>query len=469
MSTLFDDFELSGNWYLPSNPQDKVGGILSFKNGNAITLDLFKDFSGKQSGVFPKVILGIAFDGTKCTLVNCYRLGPVIQALPYGTRSIYGADLLFVGHLFESEEEILFPSIAINFSSLEEWTQLKPFREGYSYQDGKIDSVELTYQVPVGFDVQVPTIDSYVSLKLGFVTRSNQYKAAKWEIDSYLKIVPTESRSYSWFSTITASLGNLLSLLMGNPVYPRRIRSVTSDVEIDDRYHQTLSTEVFFTQPRRLTSETIHPDRMLVTLPSIENNFGRVVDLWFKNRDRLAVVHALFFATVYNTYLYVESTFLFLMQALEGYHRGLGNDLYISQEEYRKYETAIIQSLPKELPTSLLESFKSRIHYGNEYSLRKRLGLIFDRLGNATTATITDDKRNFIKRIVNTRNYLTHHDEQLKADAASGSELHNLNIKLRSLLTAILMFEIGIEEELVVKAIIKLMKPPFFMEAYSNL
>jgi hypothetical protein len=469
MFTLFDDFELSGNWWLPTNHAGSIGGMLSFKNRQAITLDLFDDFPGSEKGIWPPVVLGTAFDGTECTLLNCYRLGPILQALPYGTRAIYGADLLFIGQHFDSVDDIRFSSISINWASLEEWTQLKPFREGYGHQAGKIDSVALTYQIPVGFDIRVPAIDSRISLKLGFITRSNEYKAAKWEIDSYLRIVPTESRPYSWFATIMTSLSNLLSLFMGSPVYPRRIRSVTSEVDIDGRYLQSPSVEVLFAQPRRQVIERIHPDQMLVTLPPIEQKFESTVDSWFKNRERLATVHALFFATVYNTNLYSESTFLFLTQALESYHRGLGEDKYVSQEEYEKYETALIESLPDGMPAHLRDSLRGRIHYGNEYSLRKRLGLILRNLGKASVAAIAKDQTQFIDKIVNTRNYLTHHDAESKTKSVSGTELYELNIKLRSLLTALLLFEIGIEESLVIKAIDKILNPPLFMEAYSNL
>ena len=60
----------------------------------------------------------------------------------------------------------------------------------------------------------------------------------------------------------------------------------------------------------------------------------------------------------------------------------------------------------------------------------------------------------FIEHVVDTRNYLTHHDESLKARVVEGRELYRLTERLRLLAEACLLGTIGFQTDSI-KALFK--------------
>jgi len=57
------------------------------------------------------------------------------------------------------------------------------------------------------------------------------------------------------------------------------------------------------------------------------------------------------------------------------------------------------------------------------------------------------NKNAFIEKVVDTRNYQTHHDEDLKERAVGGEELYHLTQKLKVLLEVCLLTELGFSSE----------------------
>ena len=89
---------------------------------------------------------------------------------------------------------------------------------------------------------------------------------------------------------------------------------------------------------------------------------------------------------------------------------------------------------------------KSRIRYGNEFSLRTRLRGIFesDKYQEIISEFI-ENKDAFIGAVVDTRNYLTHYEGEEKA--AIGEEIDPFIQKLKILLEICLLTELGFSSE----------------------
>lgn len=66
---------------------------------------------------------------------------------------------------------------------------------------------------------------------------------------------------------------------------------------------------------------------------------------------------------------------------------------------------------------------------------------------------MTQNVKDLVNRMVDTRNYFTHYPPELKNTAFAGDHLHHANYKLRVLLIILLLKEIGLEEALIRKAI----------------
>jgi len=83
--------------------------------------------------------------------------------------------------------------------------------------------------------------------------------------------------------------------------------------------------------------------------------------------------------------------------------------------------------------------------YSNELNLRARLKQIVKSF--ETFYGSSKNCKSFINQIVNTRNYLTHYDINLKSSACSGAHLFDLCMKMECLFQLHFMKEIGFSNE----------------------
>ena len=96
---------------------------------------------------------------------------------------------------------------------------------------------------------------------------------------------------------------------------------------------------------------------------------------------------------------------------------------------YRPLKAAI----PANLDASHRQSLKSRLKFGNEFSFRRRLTTLFEE-HEASLATVVPDPCDWIGRIVEYRNNLTHHPVVEDRPAPERTELVQINYVLRMLL-----------------------------------
>lgn len=87
----------------------------------------------------------------------------------------------------------------------------------------------------------------------------------------------------------------------------------------------------------------------------------------------------------------------------------------MDEEDYTKVLEALQKAVNK-VSTSmgLSDDLSCRIGdsftYSNEYSLRKRLYELFDKYNDTFTLFLKpEDEKDFVNKVVNTRNYLTHY------------------------------------------------------------
>ena len=103
-------------------------------------------------------------------------------------------------------------------------------------------------------------------------------------------------------------------------------------------------------------------------------------------------------------------------------------------------------------PPELREWLGRSLQFGNQRSFAERLrelAQIHPLLG----PEVFGDVPQFVRRVTDTRNYLTHWDETTKGKAARGMELWPLCEQLAVVLEACLLGEIGFSEDLIAESI----------------
>ncbi len=203
----------------------------------------------------------------------------------------------------------------------------------------------------------------------------------------------------------------------------------------------------YFSQSAPDLPKQILPSGMLLTLPLVESQISEIFERWLSDVDELHSVYGLFSSYLYHQSIPIDFGLLSLMQALESFHRATKPGNYLDKEDYsQKYGAVLIAALPDDTPSDLRAALKSRIKYGYQYSLRKRLNEIFDDIGSLKSL-VSSNHKEFVNKVVDCRNYLTHHDEDERPSDFDTKNMVHACQSLRILLTIVLLRNLGINED----------------------
>ncbi len=458
---LGQDFELDGSWWLPELPNDRRHGKLTSREGDGITLHLRGDF--KRNDTRLQIIQGKTYDGNPCTLVQSYFVGPAISSMELDASHFFQATYLILGRNFDSDSAIIASSMSVSLSFLDEWLGFSPLSAGYPVHQISGDDwgdLQIFFDRPEKIVLAVPSINATVATDYTLDTGYGRYKSASQSFRPYLRIVPESPQHYSWYQEKIWFIERLLTLLGGKPVRAKQIRC-----DLNLHFSQW---DFLISHRVKDESTIVHPSVLLIRRKEIQNNLEEIINLWLKIYERLDTVVDLFLGVSYNPKQYQTSNFLNLTQALEVYHRQLGTDKYLAIEEYDQVYETLLLCIPKGIPADLKTSLSSILKYGNEFSLRSRLKRIFKSLSDAEKNLVTDNSKDFIDKVVNTRNYYTHYDKSLAEKAAKGYEILEFNKRLSALIMLVLYKELNIAPDVSLSAIKKFLNPPYFYDPMSD-
>ncbi len=151
-------------------------------------------------------------------------------------------------------------------------------------------------------------------------------------------------------------------------------------------------------------------------------------------------------STMASTNLWVHVRFLSLLQALEGLHRALFSGTYMDPEQYKVVKDALVDAIPNIVSADHRASLKTKIRYGNEISLRKRLNDLAGRLDDAVRIQILGSK-DVPQNWVDTRNYYTHWDEELRSKILTDEAMYEASVRLTNFLRALYLHQVGVPTE----------------------
>lgn len=442
---------------MPGEEEDYTGGKLTFSPDDGIFLNTFSSFGEGMKNISLEAsdfdrLYGVTTEGAPVTLENCQIVSPSYKrkkggvAAPLEMRWGY----LLVGHHFE--EAISFDRIRTTYPLLDQWSQMS----GISYSGSFIedssptvsagDTFTINYTFPESLSADIGDFELKLLVNADFSIGST----AGAEIDEthYFDIIPQHGQ-IGVESAIdqTGSIQDFLTLAIGKEI---RVSKIIGKLEEDQAYHDIV---VYFdSQFDFEIPDSVHSQRMTFKLEDIENKFESVLQKWFEKYNEFEDTYHLYFSSLYNKRMHVNTQLLTLMQALEAYHRKTSEDKYLPEEEYEEFYEEFVDQLPEDLP----QDFRSHLihgtlRYANEYSLRKRLldivnkhEPVFDNLDVVSKERISET--------VNTRHYLTHYDEDIEVETG-GEEIWNQIQILRIIVETVLLSEIGLSKGKIVETI----------------
>ena len=441
---------------MPQQPDTRLSGILKISDSCEITVELAgmlddplvtpKGFAdpvlSSREDVGPERIVGVLHEGGSVTLDGCLRQNSSFS-LPSGlsTSTIY-AERALIGAQYGEEEEILFSEVDFSIEGLDTWLSVSGIETQVDIEN-KTGSVN--YHVPddITLELSCGTALKFRFRLTGPVLSLFQTEAVVKQTAQVLvkfeKAQPIEE-----CSSMAFKLCNFLTLALDEAV---SIQSMTGylEQETTESEKRQLSIRVysqFGPWPESKPKSRWHD--ALFRYPNVAHQLNAMMVKWFENYEALEPSFNLYFASRTQSSLFLDTKILWLTQALEALHRRTSDETEMSVEEFDSLRKSAMLACPMERR----EWLNNRLRYANELPFRRRMWRLlkpFERwFGDRT------DRRAFINRVCDTRNYLTHYDEESTTNRAIGAdELFGLYQKLEALFQLHLLNLIGLDASVI--------------------
>lgn len=452
-TNLTDNFSLRGQWWLPEQPDRKIPGEIIFEADGTQELSLdgpLKELaSGPLTGLSAPLIHGHTINGMACNLIDTFEFSRQIHA-PGGIATKVYYNHLLIGRELIDIKTAKFESALINFSNFGAWINRVPFSEKYNFDTNDPVRLKTVYQMPKTISTVVDSLKTSFRFESGFKTNHGLHERNLKHYES-LRIQPQSKKSLDWYKDTVSKFRIFLMLLCGEPLKITTFKlslkknKISSIPKKWDREYLDYCAQ----QKGIQKTSTLLPRDIPFHYPLIRKNFRTYLNNWYDKSDNLKTVYELYFGVFISDGLPTEFKFLALLQALESYHRIVGKGKYLSDKSYEPIKEVLTKSIPVSVSKDFRDALKARIHYGNEYSLRKRLTVIFKTLPESFSKLIFRSESNFIQRVVNTRNYLTHRDESLSNDIMDFNAMTKACEKFKILINYLLLAECEMEPEFI--------------------
>ena len=128
-------------------------------------------------------------------------------------------------------------------------------------------------------------------------------------------------------------------------------------------------------------------------------------------------------------------------------------DRFMDRVDYDKMLSALEASIPGEITGALRDSLKSKLKYGNEFSLRRRLRDLVEPLPSSIRQMILMGNDQVPQMWIDTRNYYTHSLGGTPTSVLGGAGMHRAGVRLKILLRVLYLHQLGVSDAILVGAL----------------
>lgn len=485
--SLFDEFEVRGYWWIPGSEEELPGTMIRTKEGttleifgnlddennpfaqeivsieeNRITeeeltseeISLEEDTSKNTDNEISKVIWGFTENGEEITILS-YLLTNSRGSMPGFPGESYHIAQFLVGKHIHELKELELESMNIDFTYMSQWLGMHTLHSMPIYEEMKHIGNQLQTRHPDNMNLVLPSIDAILENSGIFNWYSDWFEKADISFTSLFKLTANTLKDFVWYTDKMFSLQKLLTLLTGNSIY---VKSVSfKGVEEKEMFlgkERTLKREYkwFYDQIDEVkVKQKISRKDFTIQYPEIIELFPTIVNNWFEKEKNLDVVYDLYTNEFYRT-MHLTSTFLNFIQAIEVFHRRSYDGKIIEEETYNNFKKKMREFIEKEGPGELKPKLLGSLEHGNERSLTYRLKALSKDLQPNTKSLLFNSEESFpyhfFKKIIDTRNYLTHYDPKNKDVIETKDRYYAIQI-LRAFVTVLLFKELGMDEEFI--------------------
>lgn len=451
--------QYKGFWWFFGNKEDDIPGILEIIEGVSFKLTVF---FGEHTEVEKKLnpylltrflhklpaIIGIAKSRENkdifFSLFDCefehYRYAKLREATFIGR-------VLLKNSLVEDLSMVKLSTAFFKPQFLDTWINEKSITTNYDWAS-KDYEIKMHYKQPKAITFYKDSNKHvYVYYRANFNGPPNE----KFTLtqSAFINIEFKNAVGYNYLQQLIDQVRNWYTVAIGLPVSIDMLEA--RKVNLTDLDKQKY-VELFIKDERIFSSKNVFrigADLIPFQSEMVQN--GQALRNWFKNYELIKPSLQIYIDTLYNKYLYTQNQFLNYVFALEIYHkRKLKNFDPAKETGNRTRVERVLSSVQRKD----LEWLKSRLEKQKEpINLETRLYDLF-KLYDYITKPLKLSTRQSIVKIVHTRHRLVHNSERVKPmKLLKDDNMDNAAQKLRIILQAIFLTEMGFDKEFIVKHI----------------
>ena len=443
---ISEPIETHGQFWLPSQPDNRLSGILRISEQGDSSLELFGAFDQVMNRTLeyqiPLLIQGVTAGKGPVTLIDCLTTNLAESESGSNellSKSKYRIGWAFCGAHFENKEVYL-SRIQFSVEGLDEWFASHNRVFSHDRDDGR---TRITYTPPKPILVQ---LQDEITLQFSMRrTRDSGRFQESITTEMTIAIRSEKVRLFCEFLEILRKVRNFLCLAFDRTVSYTFITGYGPEPNAPDTHNNSI--EMFqHLEPYDLQKQEFGPGQFLVQFEDIAEGMNYYLPRWLDRYEEFEPTFNLYFAVTANRFMHLEGKFLFLVQGIESLHRRSSSETLLSQEEFDKRMKTLLEYTPKKWKSWV----RYRLKYGNELTLETRINKMiepFSELFGTDSA-----RKGFVDRIVSTRNFLTHYDPKSRNRAVTDPEdLFRLYGRLEGLVQLHMLKLLGIDGERIKK------------------
>ena len=436
-----EEITKTGNFWLPQS-HEPVSGVLSISNERGIELETAKSLVNDPASLISPFI----------TLDNVFQVIGHIQEYGFvildGCQISSGGFNINLGQIQTSQTILVnrvftgfpdtqylqngipsFNAFEFSIEGIDEWLWIHGIDDDYNPEERAI-TISCKQPESILFN-----LTNGMRLEIMFDI-GNTTTRGPWERGvsqkAYFELASENALEFKQFLSVAYKIVDLLCFTINETVHLDSMSATSHEIiknPGDPAPITIYAPSVFYyskDQPK------IDRNRMLFGFSDIRDNAEGMINKWIESYEDYKNAFDLYFLAQLKPQLSLEVKFLTLAQGLEVYHRRMSSDDAPEMGEVKLKYKELVQGLIEQYPDGRDKKWlEGKLKHLNDVTLGKRI----KELINPFKEIFGNSKQRgkLARKILVTRNYLTHYDPVSEPEAAKGADLHVLCLKMELL------------------------------------
>lgn len=436
---------VEGTWYLPANRENELQGTLTYSFESSITLKVLGSFDKAflSEVNYYAIINGFTVNGKNVTLIGCHTNNHSFHAPGFEEFS-YVIEQVIFGDAFTEIPSEQFFQFRFHIYKIEDWLDLRLIKVNNDHDRRSIDyhfewPEELVFQI--NKDTKLSITHSGTTQTAPAVNR------IKLKTEAYFEYQSSIPFSIAKLPEVVFRIRMLLSFFTLRPYYADDIEIKSlMDGQTNGGLVYSRWNKYYYHQGADYTKDYGDEDtfsflKFVVPFPSIRQSFEVIVSNWFGKYEVLSPIIESYYSYFYLNETTINAKFLHVIQAFEAYHRRMRNNDNLSPSDFKAKLKAILGDVRPEFVPWL----KEKLAFAYEPTLNERLTELLNSSSELGFDIVFGDVDALVKKIKDSRNYLTHYDARLKEKVMGPGEMIKVTELVAEYLLFLILKDIGVE------------------------